>query len=127
MSRLPVQTEGFRVDTSRPRSRTKMRAKFRTVLGVSAGVLPLMALVIFLMSFLQIPEQREKLHLLALILLGSGMVVLMFYAWARAEKLRRREISARNREARYREQAEHLRQEREKKAAERSAGNAQVS
>ena len=50
MSRLPVQNDGFRVDTSRPRSRTKMRAKIRTVLGVSAGMLPLMALVIFLMS-----------------------------------------------------------------------------
>ena len=41
------------------------------------------------------------------------MIALVFYAWARSEKQRRREISARNREMKYRMQAERFRQERE--------------
>jgi hypothetical protein len=45
------------------------------------------------------------------------MVSLLFYAWARSEKIRRREISARNRELRQRDQAEALRREREKRQA----------
>jgi hypothetical protein len=50
------------------------------------------------MSWFQLPSSANHLsardHLF-----GCGMVALLFYAWARAEKLRRREVSARNREA----------------------------
>ena len=43
MSTAPVQSDRFKVDTSRPRSRMKMRSKIRHVLAVAAGM-PQMAL-----------------------------------------------------------------------------------
>ena len=64
---------------------------------------------------------RKPYYELAIIFLACGMVTLMFYAWARAEKLRRREISARNRELRHREREEELRREREKILARKAA------
>ena len=123
MSDLPVQNGKIRVDTSRPRSRSKSRAKFRHVMAVAAGMFPLMALFVFLMSFFQIREQRVGLHQLAAVFLGCGMVSLLFYAWARSEKLRRHEVSRVNREKRHRRQAEALRMEREKLQAAPSAGS----
>lgn len=123
MSELPVQKDDFRVDTRRPRSRSKMRSKFRHVMAVAAGMFPLMALFVFLMAFFQIPEQRKGLHLLAIVFLGIGMICLLFYAWARAEKLRRHEVSTRNRELRQRDMAEALKREREK---QRSAASVQT-
>jgi hypothetical protein len=118
MAALPVQNGKFRVDTSRPRSRSKMRAKFRHVMGVAAGMFPLMAAFVFVMSLFQIAEQRKSLHQLAAVFLGCGMASLLFYAWARSEKLRRHEISRLNREQRQRRQAEALRREREKGPAD---------
>ena len=117
MAELPVQSGHFRVDTTRPRSKSKMRAKIRHILAVASGMFPAMAAFVFIMSLFQIAEQRKNLYLLAAIFMGCGMVALVFYAWARAEKLRRREISARNREQRQRDQAEALRREREKRLA----------
>lgn len=91
------------MDTRRSRSRSKMRAQFRHVMAVAAGMLPLMALFVYLMSFRRLPIERPPYHRLSLIFLAAGMVALMFYAWARAEKIRRREKSARNREQKYRD------------------------
>ena len=114
MSTAPVQSDRFRVDTSRPHSRAKTRAKIRHILAVASGMFPLMALFIYGMSLFRLAPLRTPYYKLALVFLGCGMVMLMFYAWARAEKLRRREISARNRELRHREREEELRHEREK-------------
>ena len=100
MSPLPVQEEDFRVDTRRPRSRSKLRSKVRHVLAVAAGMFPLMSVFVFGMSLLQIAEHRKSLHMLALSFLGCGMVALLLFSWARADKLRRHEVSARNRERR---------------------------
>jgi Na+/melibiose symporter-like transporter len=113
MSEFELQHQ-FKVDTSRPRSRIKMRSKIRHVLAVAAGMFPLMALFIYLMSWFQLPEQRKGHHLLAIIFLACGMVTLMFYAWARSEKLRRREISSKNRELRHQEREEAFRREQAK-------------
>ncbi len=126
MAELPVQSGNFKVDTHRPRSRTKMRAKFRQIMGVASGMFPVMAVFVFLMSLFQIPEQRRSLHQLAAIFLGCGMVSLLVYAWARAEKLRRHEISARNREQRQRDHAEILRREREQRQALKQAAASSV-
>ena len=63
-----------------------MRAQFRHVMAVAAGMLPLMALFVYLMSFRRSPIERPPYHRLSLIFLAAGMVALMFYAWARAEK-----------------------------------------
>jgi hypothetical protein len=106
MNEPAVQRDRFKVDTSRPRSRSKIRGKFRQVLGVMAGMFPLMALFIYLMSWFQLAEQRKGHYLLAIVFVACGMVTLMLYAWARSEKLRRHEISARNRELRHREREE---------------------
>lgn len=103
MNEPAVQRNRFKVDTTRPRSRSKLRSKVRQVLGVMAGMFPLMALFIYLMSWFQLAEQRKSHYLLALAFLACGMVALAFYAWARSEKMRRHEISARNRELRHRE------------------------
>ena len=124
MSETGVQNHHFKVDTSRPRSRSKMRAKIRHILAVMAGMFPLMAVFIFLMSWFQLPEQRKGHYQLAIIFFGCGMVALMFFAWARAEKLRRREVSARNRERKYREREEAFRQEQEREQAKRQARQA---
>lgn len=105
MSELPFQNPTFRVDTHRPRSRSKLRSKIRHVLAVAAGMFPLMAIFVFVMSFFQIAEQRKGLHMLAVGFLACGMIALVFYAWARSEKLRRYEISSRNREMRHRRAA----------------------
>jgi Na+/melibiose symporter-like transporter len=106
MNEPAVQRNHFKVDTSRPRSRSKMRSKIRHILAVTSGMFPLMALFVFLMSWFQLPEQRKGHYLLVIIFLACGMVTLLFYAWARSEKQRRHDISARNRELRYREREE---------------------
>ena len=108
-----VQRVDFKVDTSRPRSRSKLRSKMRHVLAVASGMFPLMALFVYGMSLFQLPAARKPYYHLIVIFLAGGMVTLVFYAWARSEKQRRREISARNRELKYRLQAEKIRQERE--------------
>lgn len=108
MNEPAVQRNHFRVDTTRPRSRSKLRGKMRQVLGVMSGMFPLMALFIYLMSWLRLPVERKDHYLLAIIFLACGMVTLLFYAWARSEKMRRHEISARNRELRHRELEESL-------------------
>ena len=122
MAHLPVQKTDFRVDTRRPRSRSKLRAKIRHILAVAAGMFPVMAVFVYLMALFQIPEQRRSLHQLAAVFMGCGMVSLLFYAWARAEKLRRREVSARNRELRQRDQAEALRRERMRRGVPAAEG-----
>ena len=73
---------------------------------------PLMALFVYLMSWFQIPEMRRDLYRLAIVFLACGMVALLFYAWARSEKLRRHEISARNRELKYRDRERAFREAR---------------
>lgn len=107
-----VQRVDFKVDTSRPHSRSKLRGKIRHILAVASGMFPLMALFIFLMSLFRLEPERTPYYRLTVIFLGCGMVTLLLYAWARSEKQRRREISARNRELKYRMQADKLRQER---------------
>ena len=101
-----VQKVDFKVDTRRPHSRSKLRSKVRHVLAVAAGMFPVMALFVFIRALFLIPEQRRDLYRLVLIFLACGMVALLAYAWARAEKTRRREVSARNRELKYRKQEE---------------------
>lgn len=124
MSTAPVQSDRFKVDTSRPRSRAKMRAKIRHVLAVASGMFPLMALFVYGMSLLRLEAQRRPYYQLAIVFLGCAMVSLLLYAWARAEKQRRREVSARNRERKYREREEELRREREKIMARKAAAAA---
>lgn len=121
MSELPVQGDRFKVDTSRPRSKTKLRSKIRHMLAVASGMFPLMALFIYLMSLLRLEPERKPYYQLAIVFLGCGMVALLLYAWARSEKLRRREISARNRELKYRAREEAFRQEQERIQARRLA------
>ena len=106
MKESAVQPPRFKVDTSRPRSRTKLRSKIRHILAVASGMFPLMALFIYLMSWFQLPEQRRGHYALVVVFFACGMVSLLFYAWTRAEKLRRHEISARNRELKYRNREE---------------------
>ena len=125
MGELPVQNANFRVDTSRPRSKTKMRSKFRHVLAVASGMFPLMALFVFAMSLLRLEAQRRPYYQLSIAFLACGMVALLFYAWARAEKQRRREISARNRERKYQERAEEFRRERERLRQRQAAAGTQ--
>ena len=124
MSDAPVQNGRFKVDTSRPRSRSKMRSKVRHVMAVASGMFPMMALFIYLMSWFQLPEQRKGHYTLTLVFLACGMVALLFYAWTRAEKLRRHEISARNRELKYRHREEVFLQEEAKRLARKAATNA---
>ena len=112
----------FKVDTSRPRSRTKMRAKVRHVLAVAAGMFPLMAGFVIVMSLFRLPVERARYHMLALVFFGCGMVALLFYAWARAEKLRRHEVSARNRERKYRDREEAFRKEQAEIQARKAGG-----
>ena len=106
MSETSSPPSRFKVDTRRPRSRSKIRSKIRHVLATATGMFPLMALFVFLMALFQIPEQRRNLHQLAVIFLGCGMVCALFYAWTRSEKLRRHEVSLRNRELKYRDREE---------------------
>ncbi|MDD2240853.1 MAG: hypothetical protein PHO14_01890 [Kiritimatiellae bacterium] len=115
MAKLPVQNNNFRVDTHRPRSKSKIRSKLRHIFAVAAGMFPFMAAFVYAMSFFQHQLLRRNLHQLSAIFLACGMVSLLLYAWARSEKLRRHEVSARNRELRQRRQAASLRQEREKR------------
>ncbi|MGD9782450.1 MAG: hypothetical protein AB7V14_09895 [Kiritimatiellia bacterium] len=111
MDELPVQRGHFRVDTRRPRSRTKMRSKIRQILAVSSGMFPLMAAFVVAMSWFRLPVQRMPYYKLAIVFFACGMATLLLYAWARAEKLRRREVSNRNRELRHREREEAWRRE----------------
>ncbi|NLB65544.1 MAG: hypothetical protein GX803_03625 [Lentisphaerae bacterium] len=113
MSSLPVQQANFRVDTSRPRSRSKLRSKIRQVLGVFSVMFPAMSVFVFVMSLFYHELQRKNLHVLAMVFVGLGMLSLLFYAWARADKNRRHELSMRRRELRQKEQAEKLRLKRE--------------
>ena len=124
MSRLPVQTGRFKVDTRRPRSKTKLRSKFRHVLAVASGMFPLMALFVYGMSLLRLEAQRKPYYHLAIAFLACGMVTLLLYAWARSEKLRRREVSARNRELRYQEREEAFLQEQANLEARKAAAAA---
>ena len=124
MSNTSAPTGHFKVDTSRPRSRSKMRSKIRQVMAVASGMFPLMALFVYGMSLLRLAAQRKPYYQLAIAFLGCGMVALVLYAWARAEKQRRREVSARNRDRKYREREEELRREREKMQARRAATTA---
>ena len=121
MSTAPVQSDRFKVDTSRPRSRMKMRSKIRHVLAVAAGMFPLMALFVYAMSLFRLSAQRAPYYKLIVAFIACGMVSLMLYAWARAEKQRLREISARNRELRHREREEELRRERDVILARKAA------
>ena len=106
MSEPLPQARHFKVDTTRPRSRSKLRSKVRHVMAVASG-----------MSLFRLSIERAPYTRLALIFLGCGMVTLLFYAWTRAEKLRRHEISAKNRELKYRHREEaFLREEAERKA-----------
>ncbi len=117
MSETLPQARHFKVDTSRPRSRSKLRSKVRHVMAVASGMFPLMALFVYGMSLFRLSIERAPYTRLALIFLGCGMVTLLFYAWTRAEKLRRHEISAKNRELKYRHREEaFLREEAERKA-----------
>ena len=118
MSKMPVQQQSFRVDTRRPRSRSKLRAKFRQVMAVSAGMFPLMAVFIFLMSFWQIQEQRKGLFTLALVFAGCGMVSLLVFLWARADKARRQD------EFRSRQEQKQARLDRQRLQAARQAQDA---
>jgi hypothetical protein len=123
MSEFELQHQ-FKVDTSRPRSKTKMRSKIRHILAVASGMFPVMALFVYLMSWFQLPELRKNLYMLAIVFLACGMVTLLFYAWTRSEKLRRREVSARNRELKYQRREEAFRQEQERIRARNAAKQA---
>lgn len=111
MSDPSEQRGRFKVDTSRPRSRTKIRSKIRHVLAVASGMFPLMAAFIAIRSFFLLPVERTPYFKLAIAFLACGMVALLVYAWTRAEKLRRHEISSRNRELKYRNREVAFRQE----------------
>jgi hypothetical protein len=114
------QSVSFKVDTRRPRSRSKMRSKIRHVLAVASGMFPLMAVFVFVMSLLRLPVERPPYYKLAIVFFACGMVTLLFYAWTRAEKLRRHEISARNRELKYRQREEAFLREEAKTSARRT-------
>ena len=118
---FPVQHRNFRADTSRGHSHSKRRAQTRHVLAVMSAMFPLSALFVFLMAWFRLEEaQRGKPYKLAIAFLLCGMVSLFFYAIAHANKVRRHEISRRNREAKYQRQAEELRKERERLAQRQS-------
>lgn len=118
---FPVQHRNFRADTSRGHSHSKRRAQTRHVLAVMSAMFPLSALFVFLMAWFRLEEaQRDRPYKLAIAFLLCGMVSLFFYAIARANKIRRHEISRRNREAKYQRQAEELRKERERLAQRQS-------
>jgi hypothetical protein len=123
----PVAKGGFRVDTRRPHSHSKRRAQWRHVWAVAAAMFPLMSLFVFLMTQLTMPApERPRMYPLVLGFLACGMVALFLFTMAWAARNRRHEISRRNREKKYRIQAELLQKERErlgaKKAAEGTAG-----
>lgn len=114
----PVEQVHFRVDTRRPHSHSKRRAQWRHVLAVASGMFPLMALFVWGMSMVTMPAPaRPRMYPLALGFLACGMVSLFFYTLAWAARNRRHEISRRNREMKYRQQAELLQKERERAAA----------
>ena len=118
---FPVQHSNFRAETRRGHSHSKRRAQTRHVLAVMSAMFPLSALFVFLMAWFRLEEaQRDRPYKLAIAFLLCGMVSLFFYAIARANKIRRHEISRRNREAKYQRQAEELRKERERLAQRQS-------
>jgi len=122
MSDLPVKTKHFKVDTSRPHSRSKMRSKVRHIMAVASGMFPLMGVFIVVMAWFRLPPERAPYYKMAIIFVGCGMVALLWYAWLRAENIRRREIAQENRDRR-RQNREDAHQ---REAAERQAqkGNA---
>lgn len=111
------QPRRFKVDTSRPRSRSKIRSKIRHVLAVAAGMFPLMALFVYIMSLFMLEVQRRSLYQLIFVFIACGMASLLLYAWARSEKLRRHEVSARNRELKYSRREEDFQQEQQAAAS----------
>lgn len=118
----PAEQGGFRVDTRRPHSHSKRRAQWRHVWAVASGMFPLMALFVFLMTQLTLPApERPRMYPLVLGFLACGMVSLFLFTIAWAARNRRHEISRRNREAKYREQAELLQKERERLEARKKA------
>lgn len=120
----PVEKGGFRVDTRRPHSHSKRRAQWRHVWAVASGMFPLMALFVFLMAQLTLPApERPRMYPLVLGFLACGMVSLFLFTIAWAARNRRHEISRRNREAKYREQAELLQKERERLEAQKKASS----
>lgn len=121
MSTASDQPRKFKVDTSRPRSRSKLRSKVRHILAVASGMFPLMALFVYIMSLFKLEVQRRSLYQLIVIFLACGMVSLLLYAWTRSEKLRRHEVSARNRELKYRRREEVYQQEQESAAVVETA------
>lgn len=117
----PVESGHFRVDTRRPHSHSKRRAQWRHVLAVASGMFPLMALFVWGMAMMTMPPPaRARMYPLALGFLACGMVSLFLYTLAWAARNRRHEISRRNRERKYQEQAELLQKERERAAAART-------
>ena len=68
-----VQRVDFKVDTSRPRSRNKLRSKMRHVLAVASGMFPLMALFVYGMSLFQLPAARKPYYHLIVIFLACGI------------------------------------------------------
>ena len=111
----------FKADTSRRRSKSKLRAQIRRVLEIGAVIWPLAALFVCIMSLFQAPPERAPYYKLALKFLMAGMVFLLGYLWARSEKKRRQAISDRNRALRHQHQYEELQREREALAARRMA------
>ncbi len=119
------------MDTRRPHSHSKRRAQWRHVWAVASGMFPLMALFVYLMSCITLPgPARPKMYPLVLGFLACGMVSLFLFTVAWAARNRRHEISRRNREEKYRQQAALLQKERErieaKKAAATGAGGPQA-
>lgn len=110
------------MDTRRPHSHSKRRAQWRHVWAVASGMFPLMALFVYVMTLLTMPEpERPRMYPLVLGFLACGMVALFLYTMAWAARNRRHEISRRNREEKYRIQAELLQQERARLEAKKAA------
>jgi len=125
MSDLPVKTKQFKVDTSRPHSRSKLRSKVRHIMAVASGMFPLMSLFIVGMAWIhKLPLERAPYYKVAILFLGCGMVALLFYTWLRAENIRRREISQENRERRRQAREEAFQREAAKQQAQQGEATA---
>ncbi len=103
----------FKVDTRRHRSKSKLRAMVRHVLAVAAALFPVMAGFVYFMSIFRLPVEKAPYYKLCLVFVACGMVSLLLYALARADKQRRHEVSKRNREMRHQQRIALLQQERE--------------
>ena len=119
--RQEIREGRFKADTSRRHSKSKARAQIRHVLEVGSVMSPLAALFVWIMSLFVLPAERAPYYRLALKFVMAGMVFLLGYLWARAEKKRRQAISDRNRALRHQHQYEALQREREAMAAKRLA------